>query len=102
MKENFIICASVAILLAICLQLVMFIRLARRKDFGPLWENDLFSQKNDIAVNRLQLKIRIFGEEIKAYFSTVVGRCHIAIFVAFALTALVFAIASGQAPEATQ
>ncbi len=94
LREGFILCGGIAILCAACLQLVMFIRLSRRKDFGPLWESDLFSNKDHNAGDRILLKIGIFGEEMKAYFLTLVGRCHLFLFVAFALAAAAFGIAT--------
>lgn len=86
-KEIFIFSGAGAILLLIVFHGLMMIRLTRRKAFGRLWEP--WRQPFDMGVSRTVFRVKVMGEEIGRYLSTLFGKVHLFLFVALALTALV-------------
>ena len=86
-KEIFVLSVFGAILLLIGFQLVMFYRLARRKDFGP------FHIKSVRPLDSRSLeRAKIFGQEARAHLSSIPGKLHLILFLALAITALVTGI----------
>ncbi|WP_284776431.1 hypothetical protein [Agrobacterium sp. lyk4-40-TYG-31] len=86
-KEIFVLSGFGAILLLIGFLLVMFYRLARRKDFGPFHTKSL----RPLDSRSLE-RATIFGQEARAHLSSIAGKLHVILFVAFAITAVVTGI----------